>query len=435
MPPRPALPPIIAHVDMNTYFVSVERLKDPALDGKPVVVGGDPQSRSVVSSASYEARRYGIHSAMPMSQALRRCPDLVIVPPHFHDYQHYHDLVKAILQDFTPVLEMTSIDEGYLDLTGTDKLWGPPLEIGRRIRRRILDEIRLPASVGISSNKLVSKVASDLAKPVPDPRLGKGSARGHPHPSVTGEGSALSIDEGVLVVPAGQEAEFLAPLSVGHLPGCGQVTVARLQGMGIETVRDLASQPREELVALFGEAGRMLWQRAHGQGSSTLQTERQRKSISKEITFQKDVQDLAHLRAILHQQSEEVGATLRRRREQARTVTLKLRYAGFETHTAARTLPRPTDLTMTIFDTAARLLKDHLSEQRPVRLIGVGVSGLMKGWGQEDLFAPPEQGKTARRETAVDRLRERFGPGSVLTGESIRLMKDSSDDDPTDTST
>ena len=378
-----------------------------------------------------------------MSQALRRCPELVIVRPHSHDYQHYHDRVKAILQAFTPVLEMTSIDEGYLDLTGTGQLWGPPPEVGRRIRRRILDETRLPASIGISSNKLVSKVASDLVKPVPDPRLGEGPAQsGTPSPVLSGaeglskdEGPALSIDEGVLVVPAGQEAEFLAPLTVAHLPGCGQVTVARLQGMGIETVGELAAQPEEALVTLFGEAGRMLWHRANGQGSSTLQTERQRKSISKELTFQKDVRNIAHLRATLHQQSEEVGAHLRRRQEQARTVTLKLRYGGFETHTAARTLPRPTDLTETIFDAAARLLKDRLTERRPVRLIGMGVSGLLKGWGQADLFAPLEQGKAARRESAVDRLRERFGKGSVLTGESIRLMKDSSDDEPTDSST
>ena len=420
------MPPIIAHVDMNTFFVSVELLKDPALNDKPVVVGGDPQGRSVVAAASYEARRYGIHSAMPMSQALRRCPNLIIVPPHFHDYQHYHDRVKTILQGFTPLLEMTSIDEGYLDLTGTRQLWGPPPEVGRRIRQRILDEIRLPASVGISSNKLVSKVASDLAKPVPDPRLGEGPAL-----STT---LSLSKGEGVLVVPAGQEAAFLAPLTVAHLPGCGPVTVGRLQGLGIRTVGQLAAQPEETLVAHLGASGRMLWQRAHGQGSSTLQTDRQRKSISKELTFRKDVRSAAHLRAILHQHAEELGATLRRRREQARTVTLKLRYAGFETHTAARTLPRPTDLTETIFNAAARLLEDHLTEHRPVRLIGLGVSGLMKGWGQEDLFAPPEQAKAARRESAVDRLRERFGPGSVLTGESIHLMKGSSDDEFSDSS-
>ena len=284
----------------------------------------------------------------------------------------------------------------------------------------------------VSALNPVLSHAPSVALSSPLPRQRRWSKGEGPAPSVT---LSLSKGEGVLVVPTGQEAAFLAPLSVGHLPGCGPVTVARLQGMGIETVGDLASQPMKDLVALFGETGRMLWQRANGQGSTVLQTERQRKSISKEITFRKDVRDPAHLRAILHRQSEQVGATLRRRQEQARTVTLKLRYAGFETHTAARTLPRPTDLTETIFDTAARLLTDHLAEQRLVRLIGVGVSGLLKGWGQADLFAPPDQGKTARRETTVDRLRERFGPGSVLTGESIRLMNDSADDELTDTST
>ncbi len=403
--------PIIAHVDMNTFFVSVERLKDPTLEGRPVVVGGQPGQRSVVTSASYEARRYGIHSAMPMNEAVRCCPDLIIVSPSFRDYQHYHDRIKSILADFTPALEMTSIDEGYLDLTGTETLWGPPVEAGPSIRRRILDETGLPASIGISSNKLVSKVASDLAKPGPErseglalsggegPRLGRRTSTnsaGRPasrrqHPFIT--------SEGVLVVPPGEEAAFLAPLPLSRLPGCGKVTLPKLQAMGLETIGGLAVRTEEELAAVFGEVGRSLWQRANGRGSQILETEHQRKSISKETTFRQDVRDQARLRSVLHQLTEEVGASLRRRRVTARTVTLKLRYENFETHTHSRTLPAATDRTDTVFEVATWLLDTHRARQRAVRLIGVGVSNLMKGPVQEDLFNT--EGRIAARRSTL----------------------------------
>jgi len=407
--------PVIAHVDMNTFFVSVERLKDPALEGQPVVVG-KPGGRSVVTSASYEARQYGIHSAMPMSGAVRRCPDLIVVPPSFRDYQHYHQRVKSILADFTPTLEMTSIDEGYLDLTGTEGLWGPPAAAGCRIRQRVLEETGLPCSVGVSSNKLVSKVASDLAKPASDPRLlsadEEHQAQGR-HPFIT--------SEGVIVVPPGEEAAFLAPLPLSRLPGCGKVTVARLRAMGLDTIGDLAARTEEELASAFGKVGRMLWRRANGQGSQTLETEHQRKSISKETTFAEDVRDGARLRSVLHYLTEEVATTLRRRGETARTITLKIRYGNFETHTFSRTLPEPADMTAAIFDAAARLLETRWTRSRPVRLIGVRVSNLMKG--QDDMFAEEDQTAAFRRAAAVDDIRERFGKESLLTGESVKLLK------------
>lgn len=427
---------------MNTFFVSVERLKDPSLEGKPVVVGGDPAGRSVVASASYESRRYGIHSAMPMSEALRRCPDLIVVRPNFHDYQHYHRQVKAILADFTPTLEMTSIDEGYMDLTGTGGLWGSPAEAGRRIRQRILAETALPASVGISSNKLVSKVASDLAKPssalsaglvlsgsegprsnhFEESARGRAPGRGR-HTSTSSVRRPFRTSEGVLVVPPGREAAFLAPLPLSHLPGCGKMTLPRLRALGLETIGDLAARTEEELAAAFGDMGRMLWRRANGRGSQSLETGRQRKSVSKETTFAEDVQDQARLRSVLHRLTEEVTTTLRRRGEAARTVTLKLRYDNFETHTHARTLPGPTDTTAEIFDTASRLLETHWLHKRPVRLIGVGVSNLMKRQGQEDLFAEESRAREARRTAAVDDIRERFGKDSLITGESVNLLK------------
>ncbi len=421
-------------MDMNTFFVSVERLKDPALEDQPVVVG-KPRGRSVVASASYEARHYGIHSAMPMSGAVRRCPDLIVVPPSFRDYQHYHQRVKSILADFTPVLEMTSIDEGYLDLTGTEGLWGPPAAAGRRIRQRVLEETGLPCSVGVSSNKLVSKVASGQAKPCPELVEGQvlSTAAGEVEdvalrPFAFSQGRLRSgrhdpfiTSEGVIVVPPGKEAAFLAPLPLSRLPGCGKVTVARLQAMGLDTIGDLAARTEEELASAFGKVGRMLWRRANGQGSQTLATGRQRKSISKETTFAEDVRDRVRLRSVLHYLTEEVATTLRRRGETARTITLKIRYGNFETHTFSRTLPEPADVTAAIFDAAALLLETHLTRQRPVRLIGVRVSNLMKA--QEDLFAEEDQTAAFRRTAAVDDIRERFGKDSLLTGESVKLLK------------
>jgi DNA polymerase-4 len=404
----------IAHVDMNTFFVSVERLNDPGLEGLPVVVGGNPDSRSVVSAASYEARQFGIHSAMPMAQAVKLCPDLVIVRGHFKNYIYYNRIIKGLLKKYTPILEMTSIDEGYLDLTGTAALWGPPGEAGRRIRQAILDETGLPSSIGISSNKLVSKVASDLAKPAGDPRLGS--------PSKGRETSAQYLDsEGVIVVPPGSERDFLAPLTLAHIPGCGKVTTKRLASLGLTLVRDVA-QLSEHQLAEFGEQGRALWKRANGIGSTRLHSKSKRKSISKEITFSEDVRDRSYLRSVMHQQAEQVATSMRRKQFVGRTVTIKIRFAGFETHTAAKTLPEPTDHTEEIFQTASDLLTKNWAGLREIRLIGVGVTNFISGPTQEDLFEIPGHADQHRRETAIDTIRERFGSESLLTGESINLL-------------
>jgi DNA polymerase-4 len=384
-----------------------------------------------------------------MDEAVRRCPDLLIVSPGFSDYKHFHDQIKTILADFTPIVEMTSIDEGYLDLTGTEKLWGLPPDAGRRIRERILNQTALPSSIGISANKLVSKVASDLAKPAGDPRKGDPAAVGnevghaelgggptsaipagrHAEPAWPEQSRRIEVrhslitSEGVLVVPPGEEAGFLAPLPLSHLPGCGKMTIPRLQAMDLQTIGDLAACTEDELGTLFGEMGRALWRRANGVGSQTFGKEHQRKSISKERTFKEDIRDKNHLRAILHRLTEGVAFTLRRRNENARTITLKLRYDDFETHTFSHSLPDPTAATTEIFDTASRLLAEHWSRDRPIRLIGVGVSNLMKGRLQEDLFAQVDQKADSRRLTAMDEIRTRFGRDSLLTGESLNLLK------------
>ncbi len=408
------LPKIIAHIDMNTFFVSVERLNDPGLIGLPVVVGGSPEGRGVVSAASYEARTYGIHSAMPMAQAVKLYPDLIIVRGHFKDYIYYNRIIKGLLQQFSPDLEMTSIDEGYINLTGTERLWGLPAEAGRRIRQAILDETSLPSSIGISSNKLVSKVASDLAKPAGDPRLGS--------PTTGRETCARYItSEGVLVVPPGKEREFLAPLPLSHIPGCGKVTTKRLASLGLTLVRDVAGLNESQL-AEFGEQGSSLWKRANGIGSTRLHSKPKRKSISKEITFAEDVRDLKYLRSVMHQQAEQVATAMRRKQFIGRTVTIKIRFPGFETHTAAKTLPTPTDHTEEIFKTATDLLHKTWAGSQSIRLIGVGVTNFISGPTQEDLFETPGHVDQQRRETAIDAIRERFGSDRLLTGESINLL-------------
>ncbi|MCK4579264.1 MAG: DNA polymerase IV [Candidatus Marinimicrobia bacterium] len=413
---RPALPTVIAHVDMNTFFVSVERLHNPDLNNKPVAVGGDPAGRSVVSSASYEAREYGIHSAMPMAQAVKLCPDLVIVAPHFGGYQRFHDKIKAILQEFTPLLEMMSIDEGYLDLTGSEALLGSPGAMGGRIREQILKETCLPSSIGISANKMVSKIASDLAKPVGDPRVA-GPTAGKKRPA-----SAYQTSEGVIVVPQGQEAAFLAPLPVTSIPGCGKVTSGKLHERGFRTIGQLAKRSENELALLFGEHGKHLWHSANGRGSTRLSTSRERKSISKERTFREDIQDVDYLRAILHKQTESVGATLRHKNLLARTVTIKVRYAGFETHTYSQTLAMPTRFDEDVFEVALKLLGKCQAGVRPVRLIGVGVSNLVGMQEQTDMFRESEKEDELRRTETVDALRERFGKDSIYTGESVNLL-------------
>ncbi len=407
---------VIAHMDMNTFFVSVERLKDPSLIGKPVVVGGSPHGRGVVSAASYEARQFGIHSAMPMAQAVKACADLVIVSGRHTDYSMYSKMVKKILGDFSPLVEMASIDEGYIDLTGTEALWGPPAVAGQIIRQRILDETELPASIGISTNKLVSKVASDMAKPAGDPRLaGPGEARqgASNHPFMT--------SEGVLVVPPGKEAEFLAPLPLVHLPGCGKVTKVRFESMGIYKVQDLAALDENQVKSL-GDAGRSLWHRSHGIGSQQLTTDYRRKSISKERTFREDISDHARLRTVLHKLTEGIATILRSKGLFAKTVTIKLRYRGFETHTHAKTLSEPTDVTSTLFETGVKLFEEQWDRQRPVRLLGIGVSNLVANY-QGDLFAQAGEDTEHRRLAAVDRLRERYGRDILLSGESVNAIE------------
>jgi DNA polymerase-4 len=376
----------IIHIDLDAFFVAVEQLDDPTLVGKPVIVGGRPDARGVVSSASYEARKLGVRSAMPTAQALRLCPDAVVLPGHRERYVEMSRRVMALLREYTPILEQISIDEAFLDVTGTEAQYGPPARLAETIQARIQSELGLSASLGVASNKLVAKIASDFRKP-----------------------------HGITVAPPGQEASFLAPLPVRKLWGVGEVTSRELARIGVETIGDLARLAPEALREAFGSHGERLAESARGRDDSPVVTEHEIKSLSREETFARDTRDATLLQRELLRLSEEVASRLRRRHLLARTVTLKLRYADFKTLTRQETLTAPTDSGPEICAQAQALLDAAWDRRQAVRLVGVGASGLTNSAGQLRLFESEEkQGaadreKRARLDAALDRIRERYG--------------------------
>ena len=338
----------ILHVDLDCFFVSVERLLDPSLVGKPVLVGGDPQARGVVASASYEARAFGVRSAMPMAQALRLCPEAVVIRWRHTLYRQYSRRVMALLREITPRLEPISIDEAYLDVTAMGQEWSAAVEIAREAQRRIRDELGLPSSWGVATNKLVAKIASNQGKP-----------------------------EGLVVVPPGSERDFLAPLPVEALWGVGPVTAARLRQMGASTIGELARIPPGVLQQAFGVRGLELAQRARGIDHRPVVTRRRRKSVSQENTFPVDVSDREVLIEEIRHQSQEVARSLQKHGQRARTITLKLRWPDFSTITRSRTLPAATDAADLIASVATELFDATWQRGKRVRLVGVRASNLL----------------------------------------------------------
>ncbi len=375
-------PRTIIHVDMDAFYASVEQRDRPELRGRPVIVGADPRGRGVVSAASYEARRFGVHSALPIGRAARLCPDGVFLPVDMDKYVKVSRRIMEILAEFTPLLELLSIDEAFLDVTGTRGLFGDGVEQGRRIKSRIRDVLGLTASVGVASNKFIAKVASDLEKP-----------------------------DGLVVVAAGDETAFLAPLPVSRLWGVGRVAAADLESMGIRTIGQLAAMPTSYLEARFGRSATALQDLAHGRDDRSVEPFSAPKSMGAEETFGRDHRDLARLRATLRGQAERVARELRAEGWAGRTVTLKLRFADFSTITRSRT-DDPTHDGLRIYEAVTALLA-RVTLRQPVRLIGLSVSGLVKGTeGQLPLLGPD----TARRERlakALDRLVDRFGEDSI----------------------
>jgi DNA polymerase-4 len=381
---------------MDAFFVSVEELFDPSLKGKAVVVGGQRDERGVVSAASYEARKFGVHSAMPLRTAAKMCPHAIFVDGHPERYRECSEKVYRVLGTFSPQVEMASIDEAYLDMTGSERLHGPPLKAAHTLHRRMKDQTRLNCSVGIGSSRLIAKVSSARAKP-----------------------------NGVLWIVPGEEAGFLAPLDVREIPGVGQVMETRLHALGIQKVGDLAKLEDGELEDRFGKWGLALAGKARGQDAggwfdTEVGADLGAKSISHEHTFNDDTNDLSQLESTLMRLSEMVGRRLRESKFHARTLQLKLRYQDFTTITRAHTLPAPTQLDTDIFEHIRALFRKNWKKGMQVRLLGVHATSFTDAADQMDLLEGPRQQRWKNALAAADRLRDRFGESSVGLASGLR---------------
>jgi DNA polymerase-4 len=384
------------HVDMDAFFVSVEELFDPSLKGKPVVVGGRSHERGVVSAASYAARKFGVHSAMPLRTAYKLCPQAIFVEGHPDRYRDYSQKVYDVLRGFSPVVEMASVDEAYVDITGTERLYGPPLRAGHILHDRIKAATNLNCSIGIACSRLVAKISSDQAKP-----------------------------NGVLWIVPGQEAAFLAPLDVRRVPGVGKVTEKNLHMHGIRKVGDLARLEDKFLEERFGKWGLALAGKSRGLDAggwfdTEIGADEGPKSISHEHTFGEDTADLDRLESTLARLSEMVGRRVREHKLEARTIQLKLRYSDFTTITRAHSIPRATQLDTEIFEEVRELFRRNWKPGAPIRLLGVHVSGWAEGGEQMDLLGEDRHEKWKHTMAAADRLRDRFGESAVSLGTSLR---------------
>ena len=384
----------IIHIDLDSFFVSVEQVLNPELNGKPVVVGGKPDRRGVVATASYEARAFGLHSGMPLVTAARLCPEAIFIEGNFVRYREFSQKFMAILCDFSPFIEPMGIDEAYLDVTGFESIHGSIRQMAVKMKQQIRNDLGLTASVGIASCKVVAKVASDFSKP-----------------------------DGLIEVEQGKERDFLAPLPVEKLPGVGKQAEKIMKNLGVHTIGRLSQMPSHTLKFRLGSAGEMLHRFANGIDDSKVLPPGEAKSISRETTFSKDTRDRSFLEATLWAQSEKVGADLRKKGKQAKCVTLKLRYADFSTITRSHTIRDCIDTDRAIFETGISLLKRALEvERQAVRLIGIGVSNLVEPSQQTMLFTPSSH-KAEALNRAIDRIRDRYGFGAIQTGRTI-LLKD-----------
>jgi DNA polymerase-4 len=378
------------HLDMDAFFVSVEELFDPSLKGKAVVVGGRPNERGVVSAASYAARKFGVHSAMPLRTAYKLCPQAIFVDGHRERYIEYSHKVYEVLQRFSPKVEMASIDEAYLDLTGTERLHGAPLQAAHKLHNAVQQATELNCSIGIAASRMVAKVASDQAKP-----------------------------NGILWILPGQEASFLAPLNVRKIPGVGKVTEGRLHAAGIRKVGDLAALDETFLEEHFGKWGLALAGKSHGMDAggwfdAEVGEGGGPKSISHEHTFSVDTAETGALDAILVRLSEMVARRLRDHHLWARTLQIKLRYSDFSTFTRARTLDHASQIDAELA-TAARELFHKNWTGKPIRLLGVYAQSLEANEGQTSLIDEPRAEDWRRTLAAVDKIREKYGQDGIVS--------------------
>lgn len=407
----------IIHMDLDAFFCAVEELHNPDLQGLPFAVGGQPDKRGVVASCSYPARRYGIHSAMPMARAVNLCPDLVIVPNRHGVYSEHSRQVMAVLNDVTPMVEALSIDEAFMDVTGHPDAG---YTLARYLQRRINEELSLPVSLGVASNKLVAKIANTLGK-------AEASAERDGPPNA------------VKVIPPGKEARFLAPLDIRELWGVGPKTAARLHEMGVYTIGDIAQLSDATLRKHFGKHGSDLLLRAQGIDDRPVTPEHEAKSISKETTFSTDVDDEETLLRVLRRLSDQVGLRLRRAELAGSTVKLKLRWSDFTTVTRQTTLDTPIDQDEAIYRAVREVFRREWPRGKPVRLIGVGISGFDAPARQLSLWDAASDDESQAQDThettearrrlqsTLDTLRTRYGEAIVQRGSTVR--RDEADDD------
>ena len=383
----------IVHVDMDAFYAAVEQKDNPQLQGKPVIVGGTGlDDRGVVSTASYEARKYGVHSAMPIKQARKLCPEGVFLPCRGERYAKISQQIFNIMSDFTPRIEKISIDEAFLDLTGCHHLFGTSREIGQKIKKRIQKELDLVASIGIAPNKFLAKLASDLEKPA-----------------------------GFKVIAEDEIAEVLDPLPVKNIWGVGEKTAAVLAEQGIKTVEQLKKYSTEELEALFGKLGHQLYQLARGIDKREVEVGEETKSISHEKTFRRDLKQEDPLFSILMELSEMVGRRLRKKRFKGKTVFIKLRYDDFNTLTRQKTLQRPFFTTEKIYQTGKELILQENLLNRPVRLLGIGVSNLIEKSAQQLSLFDDHREDLVR---TLDEIKNKYGEKSVFRARQL-INKDS----------
>ncbi len=383
----------IMHIDMDAFFASVEEVHNPDLRGKPLIIGGDRNSRrGVVSTASYAARKFGVHSAMPLSEAIRRCPHGIFMRGNFHRYQEASFQVKQVLESITPKVQMASIDEAYLDITGSLRLFGGDEAIAQRIKSQILERTGLPCTIAIASNKLVAKVGSDHAKP-----------------------------DGYIAIPEGGEAAFFAPMPLRKLPGIGARTCENLETLGLRCLGELASCPLNRLRGRFGEeTARSLQQAAAGMSNSQVIVSRTPKSISRETTFKQDERDWERVEQVLYYLAERCAYALREEKLLARRVFLKIRFHDFDTHVYNHSLSEPTAVDTLIQEALRSLIPKARGRSAPVRLIGAGLGMLSPNQQQMRLFDPLQINKWERALEGVDGLRRKWGFSCIQSARCLQ---------------
>ena len=385
----------ILHLDLDAFFCAVEEKLDPNLKGKPFAVGGSPEGRGVVASCSYSARQFGIKSAMPMRLALRKFPKLLVVHSHYRAYVGSSQQVMRILRNFTPLVEQISIDEAFLDITD---LLQPAFEIAKNVQAKIEDELSLPCSIGIATNKLVAKIATNIGK---------------------SRNSGITAPKAIVEVPPGEEQLFLAPLPVNEMWGIGPKASAKLHQLGIHTIGDIVNTPEAILIKEFGKFGMDLVRHAHGRDDRQVSDEHEIKSVSNEVTFSRDVVDEKELVSTIRNLSIKVGKSLRKNKLSGHTIRLKIRWPNFETHTRQISLREPTDQDSIIIKSALHIFFEIWQEGKKVRLLGVGVDHLTQPVQQLSLLDGSYE-KENRLLEAVDDLHRRYGDKIIHRGTEIQ---------------